>query len=454
MACHWTMQYKDSRTTAQSSPLSAGRLSTVRALALIVLASLSYALALGCSSGQTVSEADDRGEASGETSGFVRVEPGEAVQIRSLNVLSGDTAFLGIGNQRGVELALDDYGDVMGFPVDLGVGVDGLCSSDGGQAAAQSIVADERVVGVVGPSCSATATAAAPLITAAGMVMIAPSNTSPALTSDLAGNPGMNRSEGYFRTAHNDLFQGKAVAEFLYDRMGFRTAAAIHDGDPFTHGLATAFSDAFKGMGGSVSCVCRINKDDSDMVPVLTEIATSQPEALFFPVFRPAGDFIAEQVRTVPGLESTRLVSAPSLGDDFLTLPQSAGMFLSGPDTRLGANANQATGATAATVLDDYNGRYGEEPTSPYWAHSYDATTMLLDAIVAASTVDDDGALRIDREGVRRALHATSDYSGLIGTLSCDDFGDCGAQRLVIIEHIDPEAPAASKENIVFEFAP
>ena len=99
-------------------------------------------------------------------------------------------AFLGVPNQRGVELAVADYGPIGGHDVTIGTGLDDLCSADGGQAAAQTIVADEQVVGVIGTSCSGAATAASPLVSEAGMVMISGSNTSPALTSDLAGTAG------------------------------------------------------------------------------------------------------------------------------------------------------------------------------------------------------------------------------------------------------------------------
>ncbi|MEM7092657.1 MAG: ABC transporter substrate-binding protein, partial [Actinomycetota bacterium] len=133
--------------------------------------------------------------------GVVTIEEGDSVQIRSLNAISGDVAFLGLPNQRGVEQAIADYGDIKGFSVDMGAGLDDLCSADGGQAAAQTIVADEQVIGVIGTSCSGAATAAAPLISEAGMVMISPSNTSPALTSDQQGNAGPNYNVGYYRTA-------------------------------------------------------------------------------------------------------------------------------------------------------------------------------------------------------------------------------------------------------------
>ena len=133
------------------------------------------------SSGSAVNQEDSLGDGS---LGTVTVEAGEDIQIRSLNAITGDVAFLGIPNQRGVEQALADFGDIHGFSVTIGTGLDDLCSADGGQAAAQTIVADDDVVGVIGTSCSGAATAASPLISAAGMVMISPSNTSPALTSD------------------------------------------------------------------------------------------------------------------------------------------------------------------------------------------------------------------------------------------------------------------------------
>ena len=205
--------------------------------------------------------------------GEVRVEPGEEVQIRSLNAISGDVAFLGIPNQRAIEQALmGSAGKVHGFVVSMGTGLDDLCSADGGAAAAQTIVADEQVVGVIGTSCSGAAAAAAPLISEAGMVMISPSNTSPSLTSDLAGTAGSNNYPGYYRTAHNDLYQGAAAAGFAVDVLGVTTAAAIHDGDPYTQGLAQAFADAFEALGGTITTFTAVNKGDPDMVPVLTAV--------------------------------------------------------------------------------------------------------------------------------------------------------------------------------------
>ena len=424
---------------------------------LMKLLSVIFALSLvaaACGDDETATGGGDGTHLGDGSLGLVTVEAGAAIQIRSLNAITGDAAFLGVPNQRGVELAVADYGQIRGFDVDMGVGIDDLCSADGGQAAAQSIVADDQIIGVIGTTCSAAATAAGPLLGEAGMVMISGSNTSPALTSDQQGNPGANYNVGYYRTAHNDLFQGAAMAEYVFTELGLTTAAAIHDGDPYTDGLATAFSNAFTALGGEMTGYSAVAKEDTDMVPVLTEIAGGSPQALFFPIFQPAGDFIADQVTGVSGLENTQLFAADGLGvDGFMELPQSEGISFSGPDTRFGENKNESTGKTANDFLATYESNWGEAPSAPFWGHSYDATAMLLDAIEAASYTDGDN-LVVDRAGVREHLNSIRGYEGIIGIINCDDFGDCGSQRITIFEHLDSNDVAASKLNVTFAYAP
>ena len=386
--------------------------------------------------------------------GEVTVSAGDAIQIRSLNAISGDVAFLGVPNENGIRMAVEDYGQIHGFDVDLGAGLDDLCSADGGQAAAQIIVADEQVIGVIGTSCSGAATAASPLISEAGMVMISGSNTSPALTSDLAGTAGSAYHAGYYRTAHNDLYQGAAAANFALEVLGVTSAAAIHDGDPYTEGLAQAFSDAFEAGGGTITVFTAVNKGDTDMVPVLTEVAASGPEMLFFPIFQPEGDFIIQQAGSVAGMGGITMMAADGLlNSDYLALAESENMYFSGPDTRYGDNANQSTGELAASVLADYEAEYGEVPAAPFWAHSYDAAVLLMDAIAHASYMDGDD-LVIDRAGVREHLDSVSDYAGLIGTMSCDAYGDCGSQKITVIQNTDIADYVASTENVVYEYAP
>ncbi len=55
--------------------------------------------------------------------GTVEVGPGEAIQIRSLNAISGDVAFLGIPNENGIRMAVEDYGQIDGHDVEVGTGM-------------------------------------------------------------------------------------------------------------------------------------------------------------------------------------------------------------------------------------------------------------------------------------------------------------------------------------------
>ncbi len=141
------------------------------------------------------------------------------------------------------------------------------------------------------------------------------------------------------------------------------------------------------------------------------------------------------------------------LNSNFMAISETEGMYFSGPDIRYGANTNQSTGQTADSFLAAYTDEWGEDPAAPFWAHSYDATTLLLDAIAAAS-YDDDGTLVIDRAGVREHLNAVEDYSGIIGLISCDAFGDCGSQKITVIGHGDSGDVSASNANVVYEYAP
>jgi branched-chain amino acid transport system substrate-binding protein len=385
--------------------------------------------------------------------GAVTVAAGEAVQIRSLEAISGEVAFLGTPNQNATELAIADYGQIQGHDVTFGTGLDDLCTADGGQAAAAQIVADTQVVGVIGTSCSGAAAGAMPSISDAGLVMISPSNTSPSLTSDLAGTVAENYFPGYYRTAHNDLYQGRAAAEFMIEQ-GITKAATIHDGDPYTEGLTTAFGDAFTELGGEVVVATSMVKGETtDMVPVLTEVAGGAPEAIFFPDFQPEGDYIVQQIGGVTGLEDVLLMGADGLlVDGFMQLPESKDMYFSGPDQRYGTNTNGITGKSADEVLATYNETFGEAPSAAFWAHAYDATVMLLAAIDAVAVDDGAGNLTIDRQALRDQLNSTSGFEGLIGTLSCDEFGDCGATKITVVQNTDPSDITIGKANVVFEF--
>ena len=159
---------------------------------------------------------DDPREFEAGPLGAVEIGAGEAIQIRTMLSHTGAPTF-GQPVRYGVELALQDAGDIHGRQVELGEPIDEMCSGEGGRAGALQITADPRqIVGVIGTSCSGASVEASPLLSGAGLVMISPSNTSPDLTSDLQGNASIDRYPGYYRTANNSLYEAQTVAEFAY----------------------------------------------------------------------------------------------------------------------------------------------------------------------------------------------------------------------------------------------
>lgn len=381
--------------------------------------------------------------------GCVEVAAGEPIEIAVLQAISGDVASLGTDQVRGVEIAVADRGgELLGHPVELTVEDDG-CDATVGTTAAQRIVSNPQILGVVGSSCSGAAVPAAEIVAGEGIVMISGSNTSPSLTSDLQGTEAPDHQDIYFRTAHNDLIQGRAAATFALEELGVTKAATIHDGDPYTQGLAGAFGSAFEELGGTITLATAVNKGDTDMRPVLTEVAASGPELVFFPIFQPEADFIVQQSNEIEGLEDTeRLMGADGLlSDTFVVLPDTEGMYFSGP----------ATPQTAAydEFVAKYEEAYGEKPIQAFHAHAYDAANILMKAIEEVAVDDGSGNLTISRTALRDAVAATSGHEGLTGTLSCDEFGDCAAAVIDIMQNTEQqESITEVKANVLFTFTP
>lgn len=353
--------------------------------------------------------------------GCVDVEAGAPIKIASALVISGPNTQLGLDSQRGVEIAIEDRGQVLGHSVELAAEDDG-CSAEGGQTAATKIASDPEVVAIVGHSCSSSCTPAAPIYDGAGMTMISPSCTAPALTAEAS------HVASFLRTAHNDNVQGRVMAEFVYNELGLRSAATIHDGSPYAEQLQQVFADTFRQLGGEITDQAAVNVGDTDMRPLLTSIGQKSPEFLYYPIFTAEGAFVTVQAKEVPGLENTVLAGADGMiSPDFLAAAGEAaeGMYISGPDLAF-------TGGKYEHFLEVHQQKYGEAPLSAFHAHAYDAANMVFDAIEQVAVQDADGTLHIGRQALRDALFATANFDGITGNLSCGPTGDCADPKIAV----------------------
>jgi branched-chain amino acid transport system substrate-binding protein len=353
--------------------------------------------------------------------GCVTYEEGDPVRIASALVISGPNTDLGTDSQYGVEIAIDFKGEIMGHSIELQAEDDG-CSAEGGQTAGQKIVADPSIVAVVGTSCSGAGVPMSKVVSEAGYSMVSPSNTAPSLT-----DPELHEA-GYLRTAHNDKVQGAAMAEYAFSVLGLSKAAAIHDGDPYTEGLARVFADEFEALGGEIVEFTAVNKGDTDMRPVLTSVAAAgPPEFLYYPVFTAEGGFLTKQAKEVAGLENTVLAAADGMisGAAIEAVGEAGeGMYFSGPDLSF-------SGTLYEDFLAKYVEKYGSEPISVFHAHSFDAANMIF-ACIEEVGVDDGGTLHVGRQALRDCLFATSNFQGITGNLTCDQYGDCADPKISV----------------------
>jgi len=357
--------------------------------------------------------------------GCVDIPPEDAIRIGYALVLSGPNETLGIDSARGVEIAVDDKGEVLGHTIEL-VGEDAECSAEGGQKATTKLASDSSLIGIIGTNCSSAGEPASKIASDAGMVLISPSNTAPSLT-----NPAKTWNPGYLRTAHNDSIQGAAMANFVFNDLGVRKAATIHDGSPYAEQLQEVFADTFKELGGEITTQEAVNAGDTDMRPLLTKIAATEPEFLYYPIFIAEGGHITSQAKEVAGMENVTLSGADGMiSPDFIAAAGEAaeGMYISGPDLAFDNPLGQAFLAT-------HQEKYGEAPLSAFHAHAYDATQILFNALEKVAVQDSDGTLHIGRQALRDALYQTSDHEGITGMINCNNFGDC-ADPLITVNQV------------------
>jgi branched-chain amino acid transport system substrate-binding protein len=404
-----------------------------KALAILMILTLLASALAAC--GPTQLECTDE-------FGCVEIAKDEAIRVAWAFVVSGPDGPLGTDTQRGVEIAAEEKGTILGHEIEI-IGEDELCTPEGGQTAAQKLAADPKVVAIVGTNCSSAARAAIPVLCGANIPMVSPSNTGIDLT--LPDRPAEYHC--YLRTAHSDSVQGAAAADFAYDFLGVRKAATVHDGSLYAEQLQGQFAKTFQEKGGEITTQEAIQPTDTEMGSMLTRIAATGPELIYYPIFIAAGGHITAQARETAGLEDIHL-----MGADGMFSPQyweaagdaAIGVYHSSPDLSLFGDAYPA-------FVTKHVEMYGENPIAPFHAHAYDATMIIFKAIEAVAEGEEGEALLIGRKALRDALYAIKDHQGLTGNLTCSEYGDCADPHIAVYETFgaDPANwnPGAGADN-------
>jgi len=352
-------------------------------------------------------------------SGVVVVPVGSKIRIGGSFALTGPIPDPGKDIRQGAEIAIDDAnaaGGVNGFLLEL-VAEDGACSGDQGTVVGNKFAADPTIVAVTGGTCSGETFGLKPILQRARIPFVSPSATNPAVTSE--------DCDVCNRVALSDALQGQVDAEFVYNELGFRKVAVMHDSSDYGKGVAEIFRDAFVKLGGEVVAFEGAKVGDTDFRAPLTKIGVSQPELIFFGGYATEAALIAQQMKEVAGLEKTKFMGTDgAYTQQYLDTAGSAaeGTFMS-----------YVAGDTQADKLsvfkEKYVAKFGIEPEKlgPFHAQSYDSVLLIVEAIKKVAKTDSAGNLRIEREALIKAIRGTKDLPGITGTLTCSPIGECGA---------------------------
>ena len=267
---------------------------------------------------------------------------------------------------------------------------DSACDASGAANAADRLVNSENVAALVGPMCSgATISAANNAAIPAGVVIVSPSATSPAIST-------MEDNDLVFRSVPSDAYQGVSMAKLLLSK-GIDNIAITYINNDYGKGFADSVSSAFESMGGTVAANEAHEEGKADYRAEIGSLASSGSEFLVVLAYaNGSGQTIIRQA-----LES----------GDFSRFAGGDGMPEQSLIDAIGAEALEGmiitrAGSPEGQAKDNFQmiWKEGGYEDSSYAPNAYDATFMVALAIEQKGNAD--------REGMSDALRAISSPPG------------------------------------------
>jgi len=351
--------------------------------------------------------------------GCAQIAKGQTVKIAYVGPMTGDYSAFGIDMSRGSEIAVQNKPEIKGFKVEL-LKEDTQGSPEQGAAVANKLAADPQVVAISGHTFSGSTEAAIPIYEKAGIVMVSASATNPPLTK--------LGSQVFNRVCFTDDMQADFASKYVFNTLGKKSVAVMHDGGAYGKGLADMFAEDITKLGGSVVASEAITPGETDYSAPLAAIAAKKPELIYY------GGYSAEAAVLVNQLAGAGMAGIPlfgcdgTYGEDYLSL--------TGKNSEGSYSTNVPIPASDAftTFRTTYQSQFGDEQgkLSPFSPHSHDSTAVLLAAIDKVAKVQG-GTLVIPRKALAAEVRATKGFQGLTGTLTCSSTGECAAPSVVFM---------------------
>jgi branched-chain amino acid transport system substrate-binding protein len=345
--------------------------------------------------------------------------------------LTGDLSAIGNGIKNGVDLAIKKANaDKMVEGVTLKLNAqDDTAKADVGATVAAKLVADSSVVGVVGPLNSSVARSVAPVMSQANLALISPANSATDLTGRdklVAGQTQTRPYKSYFRLAATDDIQGPFAADFAVKTLKKKVIAVVHDKKAYGQGLAEAFAAQAKKDGATVLKTETVTVGEKDFSAVIDKIKAQKPDFVYYGGEYPEAGPLSKQMKA-KGLNVPLMGGDGVQAADYIKL---AGTAANG-DYATGFGAPTASLDSAKQFLDDYKAAGYKEDADPYGAAAYVATMAIVKALAKAAKEDKEGQEL--RDEVTKEL-ADTDFDGVTGKISFDQFGDTNNKVLTAYE--------------------
>ncbi|WP_280877637.1 branched-chain amino acid ABC transporter substrate-binding protein [Streptomyces pseudovenezuelae] len=348
--------------------------------------------------------------------------------------LSGENSTTGLGIQYGVQVAVDDANKNNWVPgVKFKVkALDDKAQPASGQQNATALVGDKTVIGTVGPLNSGVAQSMQQVFASANMVEISPSNTNPELTQGKNWQTDKKRPyKTYFRTATTDELQGSFAADYAFNGLKKKKAFVVDDKQTYGAGLAKIFGEKFKGLGGTVVQTDHVNTGDKDFGSLVTKIKNSGADLLYYGGQYDESSLITKQLKDAG-------VKIPLFGGDGMfasTYIETAGKASEG-DLATSVGVPVDTLPAAKQFVETYKAKGYKGDYGAYGGYSYDAASAIIKALKAVKDANGD-KLPSDINDVRSKLIPEvqkSDFEGITGKVSFDQYGDTGNKQLTVYQ--------------------
>ncbi|MER6304036.1 branched-chain amino acid ABC transporter substrate-binding protein [Kitasatospora sp. NPDC001539] len=377
----------------------------------------------------SLSACGSRGSKSGDNAGG-KDNSATTVVIGVDAPLTGDLSALGLGIRNSVDLAVkkaNETNEVPGVKFEIKA-LDDTAKPAPGQQNATQLVADDKVLGVVGPLNSSVAQSMQQIFDDKNLVEISPANTGVALSQGEKWASGEKKRpfKSYFRTATTDAVQGPFAAQFLYNDAKKTKVFLIDDQKTYGAGLAATFKGEFTKLGGTLAGEEHVNPDDRDFAAIVTKVKSSGADAVYYGGEYPAAGPLSLQLKEA-GVNIPLMGGDGIQSGDFIKLnPKSQGDFA----TAVGLPVESLD--TAKKYIADYKAAGYKDAYETYGGYSYDSAWAIIEAV--KNVVKDKGKLPTGadaRTAVRDAVQKVS-FDGVTGKVSFDEFGDTTNKQLTV----------------------